>query len=220
MGMDNFFNQYNKVNFIGGNLKDFSHSPQIEVAYYQQIFNDFNLRVSARYINGSLSDMFNETYLIALPDITRQLDCIENFTTSTIPVILSIEYMPFVTQYKTYVGAGIGLASSYFRWDETVTPYYNDIPRHGGTLFNQSNIVPCFNLYTGMELEFDGAEKGSFVHGVILEAELLHFHRIFNIFNKVGQQFLNPPSSRNDGFTMLPTYIVLNAGFVFNLDGF
>jgi hypothetical protein len=134
------------------------------------------------------------------------------------PLVISAEFTPVISQFFTYFGAGAGLAASSVTWKETVNPE-TDI-RKGGTHFDKTMFSPVLRLYSGVELNFDDNSQKGFLGSLFLQADITYLFRQAEIFKAISSQHLGSASSNlpmaSQTYTILPVYICLNIGVSFN----
>ncbi len=96
--------------------------------------------------------------------VTREL--VEDFTIRALPVLATVEYLPFPQQFQEYVGVGVGAAGIRTTWIEYASSNAPGDPRVGGQLINSQTIQPMVRLYCGVILGFDKfgvASNGSII---------------------------------------------------------
>jgi len=134
---------------------------------------------------------------------------------TAIPLMLTADYMPFTTQFRTYFGGGLGLTIGHVRWEEsTISTVAND-RRIGGTHIDENILAPSACLYAGLELGFDKRFKNKSVTSLIIEARYSIIGMSAPMFATVGSQFFNPPVEWKQKYSVGASGFSLTIGLAF-----
>jgi hypothetical protein len=206
-----FFSSYK---IIGDSTKTFSNNPMISIGYKTQFINNWRFAVAIEYTSCSFTDIHYETFSIGNNHYTRNSN--EDFNISTLPVILSIEAVPIVSQFRTYFGFGLGLTLSRTIWNEDVNSTFKYDSRHSGTKYNNIDISPTIEIYLGIDLRFDRDEPDYFIESLNPELKFLFIYRRIDIFKNIKSEFVSIPKDWNNSYSFFPFYICFNLGLMFN----
>jgi outer membrane protease len=218
-----FFNDYNKLfvtntddNTTNPNTnKDFKTTSDINIGLKFQFLPNYRFGILIDYVKAYLTDGINQTYKSFGYDQSRYLG--ENISVSSIPILITAEYIPFDTQFRIYYGIGLGVVVSSTDWDEFVSSTNEYEQRTGGQLVLKNTIYPSFRIYAGTELGFDKTSKSAFLGSFIIEAGYTFYGRYINMFSELANQFDPKLSNSGTSYTVFPGYIGLNFGITFNV---
>ncbi len=202
------------VNSLGGRKKSFKSNPYFGISFKYQYFDHFKFGLSAGYLSSSLEDSYTEVLKRNDVQFYRNID--ENIKYETLPIMLTLDYIPIEIPYRTYLGIGAGIALNTVKWTELVSSDMINNERISGTVINENFVSPAAKIYAGVELDFDKEYKYSMVGGLILEAQLHYIYRYKNYLANAEQTFFKKSEVFNKNFTILPYYICLNIGVSLN----
>ncbi len=134
---------------------------------------------------------------------------------TAIPVMLTADYVPFTTQFRTYFGGGLGLTIGHVRWDETIISTVANDRRVGGTHIDEKIIAPTMCLYTGLELGFDKRTKKNSVTSLTIEIRYSIIGMSAPMFATVASQFFNPPAEWKQKYSIGASGFSLTVGLAF-----
>jgi len=99
---------------------------------------------------------------------------VEEFTVSSIPVLVGLEYAPVRDQFTTYAGASVGIAYSNVEWTTTVREQTAGGFSRPATNARDGAFHPAYRIYAGIDYRFDRNlwERGP-VRGIFLEGSYL-----------------------------------------------
>lgn len=141
----------------------------------------------------------------------------QQFAVTSYPILLTAEVVPSKNQFRTYIGAGLGVGIANVSWKETLnSSLINDL-RTGGDYVNDTYFAPAFTLYTGIELGFDKKAKQSIFAGVQIEARYIYTGVSAPLFEKAKKQFVSAPSSWSESVYVGASAFAINVGVFFQL---
>lgn len=136
---------------------------------------------------------------------------------SNIPVLAVFEYVPYRSQFRTYLSGGLGLDINQITWTESIRSSWQADPREGGLNYDESHITPMMSLATGLELGFDKFGKKSFLGALIFEVKYAYYFRKLDIFGKVKQQFQpEVPQALERKYAIAAGYLSFGIALSFN----
>ncbi|MBL7998441.1 MAG: hypothetical protein JNL32_07380 [Candidatus Kapabacteria bacterium] len=179
----------------------------------------WNVGIDGGYTSTSVSENATVPARI-LPDTTtvgsRNLS--ETVSLSLIPVILVAEIVPVESQFKTYMGVGAGVGFAGVKWTEKLS---SDVPndiRVGGTLLNETKVIPVFRIYSGIQFGYDKFAKSSSGSGsVIMEVHYTYAPVKVQAFRKFAEQFPVQPPQAFENVQIGASAVSLHLGFQFTL---
>lgn len=207
-----FYNMY--VNKLNGENKSFKSSLNIGLSFKYQFFEYFKFGISADYIYSSLVDSYSQYVLKDIGLVERNID--DDISVYTYPIVLTIDYIPIEIPYRTYIGAGVGIALNQINWYENVSSSLQYDERASGKVIDDNFLSPAFKIYTGVELDFDKEYKYSIVGSLNLEARLFYIYRYKKYFDTAEQIFFKKNQDFNKNYTILPLYFGLSIGVSLN----
>lgn len=204
-----FFDAYQSG--MSGNEDYANHSPSLAVGYKTWVSNKIRLGLTANFIN---SEFFDNFYTGG-----ANLQRFHSHTLyfRTLPVIASVEYMPYDKQFRSYIGAGVGTTMSNIFWRETIRSSYNLDKRKGGILYDKVEFHPAARIYSGIELGFDEFPESLFLGSIIFEFSYTYQYRKLDIFEKVRPQLSKPAEELDNRFLIFPSYFTFNLSLSLNL---
>jgi len=186
----------------------------VKVKYPENI--RFGLDCHYQFID--MKDNYEEKVNLGYTGGTRKIA--QDFEITTRVFYAIIEYIPIISQFRTYAGAGIGANFGSIIWKEFVK---SDIPydkRFGGKHFDKLSVDPAIKLYTGLELGFDKENEDDYLGSVFFELAFYKIFRYENIFADVYQQLEKPSEKILQSYGLANFYLSFNIGVSFNVDIF
>lgn len=211
-----FFDKY-QSDYLKGTKNQFSSGIQFHGAF-KWLYSDFyTFGISADFFQSKIQDVYSVKY-ISSRGTPFNRTYMQSIIVNTIPVFLTCEVTPVISQFKSYCGFGIGASFGYITWWEEVhSDLYDDI-RTGGKHIDNSIIAPAAKAYVGVQLGFDDKKRTNIVNSFIFEVSTTYIHRNVDFFGNLKEQFDTPPDIFNENTFILPFYISLAAYVSFNLD--
>jgi len=139
----------------------------------------------------------------------------QQFAITSYPILLTAEIAPALNQFRTYIGAGIGVGIANISWQEKLNSSMINDMRTGGNYVDETSIAPAFTLYTGIELGFDKKVKQSIFAGVLIEAKYVYSGVSAPFFDKARKQFSSPPGSWSEKVYAGASAFAINVGVFF-----
>lgn len=204
-----FLDTYRKE--IGGNNVEFKHSPAFGVGLKFWLSDKYRMSVSGDYFSSTMNDNFNQLDSLAIGNVSRNI--IEKITSNSIPIVLSVDYIPIEQQFKSYVSLGSGILISQTKWTETVNSNRNSDPRTGGTHYDATDITPLIRGAVGMELDFDRAVTGNIIGNLTIELRYTYMFRNLDLFGNIKNQLHTQSSVLENKVEFIPGYLSLNLQF-------
>lgn len=215
MSRSDFFDVYNSTKFFGGKKSKFSPSGSFGIGTKIDFMDQFRFGLEFTYISASLQE--NIIQPISSTDVKGSRSLSEQFKYDNMPLLLTGEYIPYQSQFRTYVGSGIGVSISNLEWNELVKSSSIDHDkRTGGDLLSESTALPLFRIYAGLDLGFDKMYKDSFLGSLILEVRYTKVFGSIDIFRKFKNQFAGDPVELDRTYSPIPDYLELAMAVTFN----
>ena len=202
-------------NKIGGRNNYYSPSALLSSRFQIEVNKNLSLGLHLEYFASEFRDNFTLYYQIVGENIYRTFS--EYLDIKSMPVILIAEYSPVTTPYKTYVGGGLGASFDDIYWYEEVNSNLSNDIRHSGVVYDKNPISPMIKFYSGVLLNFDKKKPRDFLGALHFEVSINYIFRSLNIYEKLNQQYVQPPEEFNEKYLFLPFYLSLSAGVSFNL---
>lgn len=196
---------------IGGNNVEFKHSPALGVGLKFWLSDKYRMSVSGDYFYSTLNDSFNQLDSLAVGNVNRNI--VQKISSSTIPIVFSIDYIPIEQQFKSYVSLGSGILISQTKWAETVNSNRNSDPRIGGTHYDATDVTPLIRGAVGMELDFDKAVTGNIIGNLTIELRYTYMFRNLDLFGNIKNQLHTQSSQLENKVEFIPGYLSLNLQF-------
>ena len=152
----NFQEDYQAI--IGGNSLDFRDSPSLGGGLKFWLEDHYRLSVAADVFDSKSSDAYTEFDSLSIGTVTRAI--YSEFNISSIPVVVSLDYIPVEQQFKTYASIGAGVLVSRVNWTEKVNSNRASDPRVGGVHYDATDLFPLVRGALGVELDFDKSGAG------------------------------------------------------------
>lgn len=215
LGSSAFFEQYVKY-FGGANLNypiSFTYGASIKMELLSNIrFGINSEHFTSNYANTYVQKAFSKPE-DTIPNITRSIS--QKYSFSLTPLMLSAEYTPVASIYRTYFGAGIGAAFGKMEWTESVNSSDAFDKRTGGTYFNETVAGPAGMLYAGVELGFDRTIKNGDLFLLTAEARYTIIGISKPLFAKAVSQFTAPPAQWSEPVAIGASGISLQLGIAY-----
>jgi hypothetical protein len=206
---NDFLDSYHGV--IGGGSSTFKHSPAYGVGLKFWLTDHYRMSVAADYFKSDFYDYFDQADSLNIGNVERNIA--EQISASTLPITLSIDFIPLEQQFKTYVSLGTGIVISKVNWTEKVNSNRQSDPRKGGEHYGETQLFPLVRTAVGVELNFDKSVAGNVVGSLTFELRYTYMFRNIDLFGEVKNQFENGTSSLEGQVAFLPGYLSLNLQF-------
>lgn len=185
----------NYTEYFAGRNNEFSAKLAFGASLKLEPSEGVRLGILGEFAQTGFSDIYKQQirpHRDSLPVGERSIE--QQFAITSYPILLTAEIAPTLNQFRTYIGAGIGVGIAHISWQEKLnSSFVNDI-RTGGSYVDETAIAPAFTLYTGIELGFDKKVKQSIFAGVLIEAKYVYSGVSAAFFDKARKQFASPPS--------------------------
>ncbi|MEJ5245771.1 MAG: hypothetical protein WHV28_08710 [Bacteroidota bacterium] len=206
---DKFIELYNKG--FGGNVQDFSASPTILIEYKSWIMPKLRLAIASSFVNYSYFDEFWTLGTYITRSHTNEISF------NRIPILLKVEFIPHDKQFRSYAGAGVGALFQQTRWRETIRSNYALDKRVSSTLYNELEVIPGLNVYSGLELGFDEYPESFFLGSLIFQLDYCYFPKKMDIFKQAKKVLDEPSPMLNRKIRIFDSYFSFAVGLSFNL---
>ncbi len=210
-----FFDIYK--NEFGGNTNYFKSYPEVGLAFKIQFNEIWRIALSLDYSEAYL----NESYFQKIVNITQNSyrNISQDLSIRQIPVLLNLEYNPnFLTQFRTFVGAGIGLNFNATIWSEQISSDVINDNRISGVKYNKSDILGAYRLYSAVDLGFDKQTLDNFLASFIVQVNYTGYFGEYDLFGKVSKEFDNKPIELNNHILPINGYVSVNIALSFNFN--
>lgn len=206
---NNFQDDYQ--NIIGGNSLDFRDSPALGGGLKFWLEDHYRLSVAAEYFDTKTTDSYTEFDSLSIGTVTRNI--YNELNISSIPIVVSIDYIPVEQQFKTYASVGAGVLVSTVKWNENVrTDRASDI-RVGGTHYDATDIFPLVRGALGVELDFDQSVTGNIIGNLTIEVRYTYMFRRVDMYSNIKNQLEFESSQLGNSVELIPGYLSLNLQF-------
>jgi hypothetical protein len=212
-GSTDFFSVYNDE--FSGYKRDFKQTPLIGFGTKFR-FGNYRAGIQAHVLNSRLQD-FYEDY-VDEGELTGYRQHGQDIEFTDIPVIGTFEYMPYLGQFRTYVGGGLGFMMRNLEWTENIRSGIPLDRRTGGTHYNDIDVFPFFKIYSGLELGFDKKSEETFLGSLVIEASYNYSAGGADIFKNARRQFVPAKPRLKDRYNVFPGYIALTIAVTFNFN--
>ncbi len=206
-----FFDIYR--NALEGNKSLFDQQLNFGAGTRFEIMDNFRLAMAGNFFLAQLSESYTQGVEFPRPG-NRQI--VQDIKIQTIPLILSIEHVPWDAQFRTYVGGGGGICFGTIEWNESV---YSDIPRDtrtGGLQYEGNEVFPAIRAYIGVELGFDKRRVEALPGSLIIELRYTYIFRKIDIFYRIRRQFQRVPPELESPVTLMPSVLELDLAVSLN----
>lgn len=198
-----------------GYANDFKFTPYIGAGTKLR-FGQYRVGAQFYILNSILQDSYSEN--LQTGGISGYREYAQTLDVTDIPIILSFEYMPYLMQFRTYFGGGVGFMMRHTNWLEAIRSNIALDRRVGGDIYEETDLFPFIKLYSGVELGFDKKSEDTFLGSLIIEASYNYSSGGADVFSKVRRQFVPQPEILNNSVNLLPGYFVLSLGLTFNFN--
>lgn len=209
-----FFKDYRE--YLGGYYNDFKTLPSLGIGTKIFLSDKVRLAASVSYIYSYLNESYDQPYLSNRGMESRYIS--QKIDIKSIPVFLSVEYFPYVEQFKSYIGAGAGLCYTDIIWKEKIFSTNDTDKRKGGLHIADESVNPSIVLFAAVDLGFDKRSEESFLGSFIIETKFIYIFREYQMFREVSSQLDENNKNVEYGsyYTIIPYYISLSIGVSFN----
>jgi len=206
---NSFLDGYQDV--LGGNNVSFKHTPAFGAGLKFWLNEKYRISASGDYFFSSFSDSYSQFDSLEIGTVNRSI--ISKLSSSTLPLVFSIDYIPIEQQFKTYISFGSGVVISNTKWTESVNSTRSTDTRIGGTLYEATDINPLLRAAVGMELDFDKSVVGNIIGNLTIEARYTYMFRKLNLFENIKNQLGDNSSQLESSVEFIPGYLSLNLQF-------
>lgn len=205
----NFQDDYQ--NIIGGNSLDFRDTPALGAGLKFWLEDHYRLSIAADLFNSKSSDSYTEFDSLSIGTVTRNIN--NEFKISSIPIVVSLDYLPVEQQFKTYASIGAGVLVSSINWTETVNSNRASDTRIGGVHYDATDIFPLIRGAVGMELDFDQSVTGNIIGNLTIELRYTYMFRRVDMYSNIKNQLGTESSQLENSVELIPGYLSLNLQF-------
>lgn len=205
----NFQNDYQ--NIIGGNSLDFRDSPALGAGLKFWLKDNYRLSVGADFFDSKALDSYTEFDSLAIGTVTRKIN--NEFKISSIPIVVSLDYIPVEQQFKTYASIGAGVLVSNVKWTENVNSNRASDTRIGGTHYDATDIFPLVRGAVGVELDFDQSVTGNIIGNLTIELRYTYMFRRVDMYSNIKNQLGAESALLGNSVELVPGYLSLNLQF-------
>lgn len=206
---NNFQNDYK--NIIGGNSLDFRDSPALGAGLKFWLKDNYRLSVATDYFDSKSSDSYTEFDSLAIGTVSRNIN--NEFNISSIPIVVSLDYIPVEQQFKTYASIGAGVLVSNVKWTENVNSNRASDTRIGGTHYDATDIFPLVRGAVGVELNFDQSVTGNIIGNLTIELRYTYMFRRVDMYSNIKNQLGSESALLGNSVELVPGYLSLNLQF-------
>lgn len=177
-----------------------------------------NYRAGAQFfvLNSNLQDSYSE--VVQSEEFTGYREYAQSLEVTDIPIILTMEYIPYTSQFKSFVGGGAGFLLRNTTWFESIRSGIPLDRRTGGNIYEDTDMFPFFKIYSGIELGFDKKQEGSFLGSLVIEASYNYSIGGADIYSIVRRQFKPLAPDLSKKVNILPGYLVISMAITFNFN--
>ncbi len=215
LGSAEFFDNYSK--YLGGRNMNMPLSFAFGGNVKIEFIKNMRFGIGGEHFSCNFSDLYRQNEYLnpsdSLPYAHRTVS--QQYSFSITPVVLSVEYVPIASLYRTYIGGSAGIAFGSAQWTETIASTDRFDMRTGGQYLNENIVGPAGSIYAGVELAFDrSVQNGNFTF-LTLEARYTAIGISKPLFEKVAKQFVAPPDSWKKPVSLGASGITLQIGLAF-----
>lgn len=194
-----FFQQYKRL--VGGPSSTFDIPLGLWASLGSYQFENVVIGVTGGYNRAVVRE--NYVYRPFGQDTVRRVTqgLSQNMALTTVPVMLSLDYLPIDRQFATYVGAALGVSATSFVWTETAAASQDVRSRSSGTRFDDSRITPSAMVRVGVLLGWDKDVRTRTSAGFYLEVSYLWAPFTAPVLASLQQSV--PGVTQTDGVTTL-----------------
>ncbi len=211
-----FFEVYQEE--LNGTKKKFTFPAIAGLSVKVKYPENIRFGLDAHYQFIDMRDYYKEIIDFGFARGTRQIS--QEFVLTTRAVFAIVEYVPIISQFRTYAGAGIGANFGTIYWKEIVNSDILYDKRFGGSHLDIATIDPAFKIYTGLELGFDKDQEDDYLGSVFFELMFIKLFRYEKVFADVYPQLDRPSEKLKKSYGLVTNYISFNIGVSFNVDIF
>lgn len=216
MSSEGFFESY-QSDLFKGKANSFKSGVQFHGAIKWQHSAFHYLGVSVDYFQSKIQDLYTFEGISSRGfPFTRNYG--QSIIVNTIPIFLTWEYLPIISQFQSYYGIGAGLSLGDITWWEQIQSDLYQDKRIGGKHIDENVIAPAIKAYTGVKLGFDDKKQKNLLNSLTLEVSAIHIHRNTHFFSRVKDQFDENSDILNKKTIIIPFFISIAAYISVNLD--
>jgi len=215
LGASAFFDDY--ATYFGGRNLSFPLVSAFGSAAKMELLPNMRFGIGGEHFSVNFTDNYLQSVFLNPNDVapyaSREISQQYSLTVSS--VLLTAEYIPVVSPYRTYAGIGAGAAFGTAKWLETAHSTDVHDKRVGGQYLNDNLLAPAAALYAGVELAFDRTKHNGDL--ILLAIEVPYVAVCFSrpIFEKAAEQFAEPPPYWNEPMPIGASGLTLQIGLVF-----
>ncbi len=174
----------------------------------------FGLQVNYQIINFNTSF---EQY-VDEPGLKGYRQMHHSYNITNLPIILTADYIPYSSQFRTYIGLGVGIVVVNTIWEEGLSSSIEQDTRRGGIHYDNTDIGPLGRIYAGVELGFDKDYEDYFLGSLIIEASYTHTFVGADFYSRVRQQFITEKPALTSSVNFVPGYLQFTMAVSFNFN--
>lgn len=215
LGSSAFFDDY--ALYFGGKKLSFPLSPAFGASVKMELLPNIRFGIGCEYFSADFTDNYSQPVFLnpsdTMPFANREISQQYSFAMNT--VLLTTDYIPVATPYRTYVGVGAGAAFGHVQWTEAVHSTDLHDKRIGGQYLNENVVGPSGVLYAGVELAFDRRKYDGDLMLLTIEARYTVVGVGRPVFAKAARQFAALPSHWNESKPIGASGLTLQLGLTF-----
>ena len=207
MGMHapEFFRDYKR--YLQGPASTFNAPEVLRIGIGSYQFTDIAVGLTSGYYRG----VVRETYLYRSERIDSAMrlptqTLYQEITATSIPTMLTVDYVPNGRQFTTYAGAGVGMSVLRLTWNEGLSASQVMGARRSGERYNEVHLVPTFMVRTGVSLGLDKHLSQHAAAAIHIEVSYTHSITSAPLFSSIANDI--PATS-----TLVDPYRVDAGGF-------
>jgi hypothetical protein len=212
-GSNDYFATY--LNEFKGNHSDLELLPLIGAGTKIR-FGDYRVGAQFYVLSSNLQDSYSE--IVESEEFSGYREYAQSIEITDIPIIFTFEYIPYTSQFRTYVGGGAGFLLRNTSWLESVRSGIPLDRRVGGNIYDDTDLFPFLKIYSGIELGFDKRPQDSFLGSLVIEASYNYSIGGADLFSIVRRQFVPQSPELNKKVNILPGYLVITLAVTFNFN--
>jgi hypothetical protein len=213
LGDSEFFREYARA-FHTNNI--FMVQPVVGIALRAEPISRIRFGVSGEYFRARYYDNFTQAAFSPIDSSPVGFrTATESIEFNAIPLLLTVDLIPSVNQFRTYTGVGIGLSIGHIRWEEGISTTVKNDRRVGGIVYDDNTLSPAACLYAGIELGFDKRKKDDNFISFTIEARYTYIGMSAPMFKAISSQFFRPPDSWKENYSVGASAFSLQFGLSF-----
>ena len=214
---EEFFADYRSL--VGGAASGFDIPVGVSGGLSSFQFGDACIGIMAGYYRAVVRETYTYDPRTSPRPTGPEQGVSQTITMTVIPAMLMIDYFPVRRQFTGYVGAGVGLASLAFFWNEDLANINQQGARLGGVRYDETHLVPAAQVRAGVSLGFDDPLSSLAYAGVYLETGYTYIPFSAPLFEKTAETLAWSPPSTSQDYNIQAGGIVIRVGFEVILTG-